>query len=274
MSNFHLHAVRLPGGDRAEDWWIQDGQWSQTPVDDAHPLPGNYATAGLVDGHTHLSMDMGLFGLPDGSEAVIDANVQDKLRQGVTAVRDAGALPEATVTASSSDHITIIPTGKLISPPGHGYPRICTPVTEDGLIDFALYEIAQGNRWVKVIAEFPIDMSGSEMNHFASVPTYSFEALAWLCTAVHAKGARVAMHTATAWAARCVQAGADSIEHGPGLTPEALAEMAQRGIAWVPTLTSVAGPTGESASERGDAQHPHVVAHRRKAGRHDHGRHR
>ena len=58
---------------------------------------------------------------------------------------------------------------------------------------------------------------------------------------MHEKGARVAVHSAVAWATECVCAGVDSIEHGPALTPDALTEMAQRGIAWVPTLTTVAG---------------------------------
>ena len=58
---------------------------------------------------------------------------------------------------------------------------------------------------------------------------------------MHEKGARVAVHSAVAWATEYVRAGVDSIEHGPALTPDALTEMAQRGIAWVPTLTTVAG---------------------------------
>ena len=86
---FHIHAIRLPDGDRAEDWWIGNGHWSQTPLAGAMTLPGRYALSGMVDAHTHLSMDMGIFGLPETSEAVIEANLQDKLRQGVTAVRDA-----------------------------------------------------------------------------------------------------------------------------------------------------------------------------------------
>jgi imidazolonepropionase-like amidohydrolase len=236
---FHIHTIRLPDGDRAEDWWICDGHWSQTPVADAVTLPGRYAISGMVDAHTHLSMDMGIFGLPEASDAVIEANVQDKLRQGVTAVRDAGALPQAAITSSSSDRIRIISTGKMIAPPERGYPGICVPVAEDHLIDFALREISEGHRWIKIMADFPFPVA--ELNYYRSVPTYSFDALQRLCKAVHEKGARVAVHSAVAWAAECVHAGVDSIEHGPALTSDALTEMAQRGIAWVPTLTTVAG---------------------------------
>ncbi len=239
MTSHHIHAIRLPGGDRAEDWWIRDGLWSTTPVEGAITLPGRYAIVGMVDAHTHLSMDMGIFGLPEASAAVIEANVADKLRQGVTAVRDAGALPQAAITSSSSDRISIISTGKMIAPPERGYPSICVPVPEDHLIDFALREISEGHRWVKIMADFPFP--SDELNYYTSLPTYSFDALQRLCAAVHDKGARVAVHTAVAWASECVRAGVDSIEHGPALTPDALAQMARRGIAWVPTLTTVAG---------------------------------
>jgi imidazolonepropionase-like amidohydrolase len=55
-------------------------------------------------------------------------------------------------------------------------------------------------------------------------------------TAVHAEGGRVAAHTTGLAAGDVVRAGADTIEHGSGLDEAALAEMARRGSAWVPTL--------------------------------------
>lgn len=42
-------------------------------------MAGCYAIAGMVDAHAHLSMDMGAFGLPDASAAVIEANWQTQL---------------------------------------------------------------------------------------------------------------------------------------------------------------------------------------------------
>ena len=56
--------------------------------------------------------------------------------------------------------------------------------------------------------------------------------------AVHAAGARIAVHAFTREAAAsAVAAGVDSIEHGWGLDAELVGEMARRGITWTPTLS-------------------------------------
>ena len=235
QKDWHIHATLLPDGDRAQDWWIYDGVLHEQPIADAETLPGKYAIAGMVDAHTHLSMDFGLFGLPEASDAVIRANLAHKATHGVLAVRDVGALPGAKIDPATSSDVRVLTTGNLNAPTERFHPGIYTPVEADQLIDSALHDLARGSRWVKVIADFP----GPDFNFFDPIVNYSFETLQQLCNAVHAKGARVAAHVSGSYVAEVVRAGIDSIEHGPMLTADVLAEMAWRGIAWTPTLTTV-----------------------------------
>jgi imidazolonepropionase-like amidohydrolase len=58
--------------------------------------------------------------------------------------------------------------------------------------------------------------------------------------AAHAAGARVATHTfAEESVAALVRAGVDSVEHGTGLSPDDINEMAARGTALVPTMINI-----------------------------------
>ena len=79
---FHIHAIQLPHGTKAQDWWIANGNLQSTPIANAMTLPRRFVIPAMVDAHTHLSMDFGIFGLPDASDAVVQANLQNKARQG------------------------------------------------------------------------------------------------------------------------------------------------------------------------------------------------
>jgi imidazolonepropionase-like amidohydrolase len=236
---FHIHAIRLPDGDRAEDWWIKDGVLHEQPIAHAKDLPGKYVIGGMVDAHTHLSMDFGLFGLPEASDAVIRANLQNKLRQGVTAVRDTGALPGAKIDLNACKEVRVLTCGNFNFPKGKYYDHIHVPVEADELVAVALQEVARGSQWVKIAADAP----GPDMNYFDPNLMYPIEILREMCEAVHAKGARVAAHISGPRIGEFVRAGIDSVEHGTTMTADVLAEMAQRGVAWVPTLTTVTRAT-------------------------------
>src|SRR5436190_24349092 len=88
---WHIRAVRLPDGARAEDWWIYEGRLHDQPIPGARDLPGGWVLPGLVDAHAHLTFDFGGTGL-DGEE-LIAANLEQHLRAGVLAVRDIGVVP-------------------------------------------------------------------------------------------------------------------------------------------------------------------------------------
>jgi imidazolonepropionase-like amidohydrolase len=76
-------------------------------------------------------------------------------------------------------------------------------------------------------------------------------AITELVTAVHAAGARVAVHSTIGSVAELVLAGVDSIEHGTSINETDLQLMAQTGTAWTPTLCAIVGrPDAELSPER------------------------
>ncbi len=109
------------------------------------------------------------------------------------------------------------------------------PVDAEHLVASALREVERGLRWVKIIADFP----GPDFNFFDPIVNYPIDVVRQLCAAVHAAGARIAAHVSGPLVGDLVAAGIDSIEHGSMMTAEVLADMAARGTAWVPTLTTV-----------------------------------
>jgi len=250
---WHLHAVRLPDGLHAEDWWIVDGRWSDTPVPGARPLPGAwFVPGGLADVHVHVTMNFNGFALVDGSAALIAANLAAQRQAGVLMLRDTGLAWGGRLGAAQPAGEPLVQrAGRIHAPPGRGYPQICADTPAIQLIAAARAEIAAGATWVKILADFP----GPDGNWLAAPANYTPEDVRALVEAVHAAGARVAAHTTGPAAGALVRAGVDSIEHGSLLDAEALEEMGRRGVAWVPTLATaikhlgglarLAGPPGE-----------------------------
>ncbi len=251
---WHLRAVRLPDGDRPEDWWIADGQLVDHPVEGARDLPGGWVLPGLVDAHAHLTMDFNNTGLRGAT--LVDANLQTQMKAGVLAVRDMGTVPDAmNLNPHPLDKPRVIPASSFFAPADGFHPGLYRAIEAGHLIEEALEAVANGAAWVKVIADFP----GPDGNWWRPRVNYSAEVLHALVEAVHAKGAKVAVHVTGPFASECVRAGVDSIEHGPGLTADDLAEMARRGTVWTPTLAVAtryagmaaggSGPVAEAARE-------------------------
>jgi imidazolonepropionase-like amidohydrolase len=125
--------------------------------------------------------------------------------------------------------------GRFLAPAGHYFPDLLPePVSEQDLITAAVAEIHRGAKWVKVIADFPDLTAGTDAE-----PTYPIERIAELVAEAHKIGARVAVHSTITNAGLLVAAGVDSIEHGIGLDEVAIADMAERGTAWTPTVAAL-----------------------------------
>jgi imidazolonepropionase-like amidohydrolase len=233
---FHLRAVRLPDGERPEDWWVFEGRLHDRPVPGAQELAGGWFCQGLVDAHMHLSLDFAGFRLAPGSEALIEANLAACRAAGVLFVRDAGVVPG--VTLRGAPHGPQVQwSGDILAPPGRFHAHMHRPAPAEELVTAALSQVERGASWVKIIADFP----GPDGDYLVAPPTYPPELVRRLVREVHAAGARVLAHTSGPFVSELVRAGVDSIEHGTLLSAELLPEMAARGIAWTPTLGTVAG---------------------------------
>lgn len=232
---WHIRAVVLPDTSEPADFWVCDGVVGREPVDGAQDVPGAFVLpGGLVDAHVHLTMNFGkVMPHADGSEALMSANAAAHRRSGVLAFRDAGCA-WGGVPTQLADGPRLQRAGRLLAPPGRGYPNVCHFVDAESLVIAALEDVRAGAAWVKIIGDFP----GPDGNWFAAPPTYSRDVLKTLVSAVHADGARVMAHSTGLGAPDLVAAGVDSIEHGMVLTPDLVREMADRQVAWVLTLAT------------------------------------
>ena len=93
-------------------------------------------------------------------------------------------------------------------------------------------QIGHGADWVKVYADY--GRGGSP-----ATPTFTLDELKTLVEEAHSAGRPVAAHATTPEGMRrAALAGVDTIEHGYGGTDEVFKLMAQRGVAYFPTLTA------------------------------------
>ena len=88
---------------------------------------------------------------------------------------------------------------------------------------------------MKVIGDFP----AGEFNPLQPQVGYPPELVREIADAVHEEGGRLAMHVMGPFVREAVKLGVDSIEHGNWADEETVREMAARGVAWTPTLTTV-----------------------------------
>lgn len=237
MRGWAVHAVPLPFGDRPEDRWIDEsGSVLEQPALEAELLPGRYVLSGLVDAHAHPAVAPGPSGFVAQDAAGAEAQLLAWAETGVAIIRDVGSPRGLTLELNLGSRAPLVwAAGRFLAPAGRYFPQLLVdPVDEDELIDTALAEIARGATWVKVIGDFPRLQDGAD-----AARTYSLDLIERLSSAVHAEGARVAVHATLRGCGEYVTAGVDSIEHGPGLDPSDLGEMARRGVAWVPTLCAV-----------------------------------
>jgi imidazolonepropionase-like amidohydrolase len=118
------------------------------------------------------------------------------------------------------EDLTLPQGGEAVS----GVPEILKAVRE---------QAGHGADWIKVYADYRCGPDGS------TVPTFTEDELHALVEAAHSLGRPVAAHATTAEGMRrAVLAGVDSIEHGYGGTLEVFKLMAQRHVAYLPTLTA------------------------------------
>jgi imidazolonepropionase-like amidohydrolase len=226
---WHVHAVPLLGHDPI-DLWVADGRLHTQPVAGATDLPGAFVSPGLVDAHAHLTFETRTrLGLPGGSAELISAHLEQHRRAGVLAVRDAGSLPGATVPAG------VIGCGPFLAPPDFFLPHLYDGTAPEDAVRAARERVRAGWPWVKIIGDFP----AGEFNPLKPQVGYPAELIARIADAVHEEGGRVAMHVMGPFVREAVHLGVDSIEHGTWADEATVQAMAERGVAWTPTLTTV-----------------------------------
>lgn len=246
-------------------------------------LAGMTLLPGLIDLHTHLLLH------PYAERSWADQVLRDPeslrvaravvaakrtLEAGFTTVRDLGTegAGEADVGLRRAIEEGVIPGPRLVcvtraivargtyGPTGF-HSGCCVPQGAEevdgpeAILRATRMQIARGADWIKVYADYRFGPAGDAR------PTFSTDELALIVRVATDANVPVAAHATTAEAMhRATLAGVATIEHGNDGTREVFDLMAERGVAYVPTLAAYEA----LESIRGwGKDHPSVVAKRR-----------
>ncbi|MDP1795481.1 MAG: amidohydrolase family protein, partial [Acidimicrobiales bacterium] len=228
---FHFTGVVLPDGE-PRTVYVVDGHVTYEPVRDSTLVASDvWLVPGLVDAHCHVGL---------GKTGAVDEEEQERQ---VIADRDAGALvlrdcgsPADTRWIDHHHHLPqVIRHGKHIARPKRHTRDIGVEVEPEDLVHAVEHEIEYGDGWVKLVGDW-IDRERGDI-----APLWPLDALTAAMERAHELGARVTAHCFGEEALPdLIASGIDCIEHGTGLSPDLIDEMARRQTALVPTLINIA----------------------------------
>jgi imidazolonepropionase-like amidohydrolase len=227
-------------------------------------LPGRTLLPGLMDLHSHLFLhpynetpwnDQVLKEAP--AYRTLRAGVQARatLMSGFTTLRDLGTegagAADVSLKRAIDDGLTpgphlFVATRAIVATGAYGPSRrdfrsdIDLPQGaeeasgETEIVRAVRNQAALGADWIKLYSDYRVGPAG------ATEPTFTIAELHAAVETAHDLGRPVAVHAASAEGVRrAVLAGADTIEHGYGATEETFRLMAERRVAFLPTLTAV-----------------------------------
>jgi imidazolonepropionase-like amidohydrolase len=238
-------------------------------------LPNETLMPGMIEGHTHLFLhpynettwdDQVLHEHLALRTARAVVHAKATLLAGFTSARDLGTegagyadvglkmainqgiIPGPRMSVSTLAIVALGAYGPKGFEPGVAIPQGAEEASGgDGVVAAARRQIGAGADWIKLYADYRWG-PGED-----SRPTMSFEEIKAGVAAAHDAGRLVAVHAGTAEGMRrAIEAGADTIEHGYGGTPEVFAAMAAKNVAYCPTLAasdSIARYRGWNGSE-------------------------
>jgi imidazolonepropionase-like amidohydrolase len=265
------------------------------PADEVRPgagtrvvdLAGATLLPGLIEGHTHLLLhpydetpwtDQVLIEPLGERVARATVHAQATLAAGFTTARDLGTEGAGTVDTGVKSAIdkgvvpgprlfiasrALVATGSYgpIGAPEHSLPLGAEQA--DGVAEVTRVvrdQIGRGADWVKVYADYRWGPQG------AARPTFSIEELRAAVETAAASGRAVAAHAATPEGMmRATLAGAKTIEHGSGGTPEVFRLMAKSGVALCPTLAAGEAISRYRGWNKGEEDPPERVVSQRQS---------
>jgi imidazolonepropionase-like amidohydrolase len=228
----HLRAVFLPD-ETERDAWIVDRRLTFTrPSGETQTLADSgWVLPGLVDAHCHVGL------APTGHVPDPQAQAEQALLDraaGALLLRDAGSPVDNRSVQQRDDLPRLIRAGRHIARPKRYIRGLGVEVEPDALVAEVQRQVAQGDGWVKLAADW-IDRDAGDL-----APVWPDDVLQAAISRAHELGARVAAHVFGEDAlVGLIAAGVDSIEHGTGLTDDLIDAARAAGAVLVPTLINI-----------------------------------
>ncbi|MGA2723363.1 MAG: amidohydrolase family protein [Bryobacteraceae bacterium] len=249
-------------------------------------LPGATLMPGLVEGHSHILLhaynetvwndQVAHEGLALRAARAVN-HLRATLMAGFTTMRDLGTegagyadvelkqavdqgiIPGPRVLASTR---AIVATGSY-APKGFSLEWSVPQGAEeadgvDSLIRVVRDQIGHGADWIKLYGDYRWGpLPGAH-------PTFSLEEMKLAVETARSAGVPVAVHTATPEGMRrAILAGAETIEHGDGGTPEIFKLMVERHVALCPTLAAGDATAQYAGWKKGQQPEPPSIVHKR-----------
>jgi imidazolonepropionase-like amidohydrolase len=214
--------------------------------------PGTTLIPALIDAHVHLALD----GCGSNSTSVAQGdfenkqkNVNKKLKEclgaGIGSLRDGGDFQRINLRLGKKGKYEGVPIPQIVATGealrrennygtilGRGYS------STDQIESIIDHLFREGIDQLKVIVSGVV--SFEEYGTVSGLPP-DYEELAFIVRSAHRRRLKVMAHASSDYAVRiALQAGVDSVEHGYYVSTETLKTMAEKDIAWVPTVIPVA----------------------------------
>jgi imidazolonepropionase-like amidohydrolase len=250
---YRLRGVALPSEESVSLWVDQSGLLTDEPVAGAELLvDGGWILPGLVDAHCHIGLG------PEGAVTLEEADAQARTDRdaGTLLLRDCGSPLDTTPLQAREDLPEIIRAGRHLARPKRYIRGVSVDLDDPGLLpEHVAEQAAAGDGWVKLVGDW-IDRGLGDL-----APLWPDDVLVAAIDAAHAAGARVTAHVfGTDALPGLINAGIDCIEHGTGLTDDAVELMVEHGTALVPTLINIENFPGIAD---GAAKYPAYARHMR-----------